>query len=634
MAKSAWGIDISKYSVKCVKLVRTKAGIELAAIDVIEYPSQTGNEQVSLDQKVFDAMTQFRRNNSTRGCNLLFSLPGHSIFNRLVKLPPVEEAKIPEVVRFEAQSQIPFPIEEVLWDYQLINRQYGVGEEKEAIVFAIKKDIVEQFLENLKALNFPIDAIQFAPVALYNFLKWDQETGSSCVALDIGADNTDLILIDNDKFWVRNLPITGNDITKALQKAFGLTFQDAEKLKIRAGQSQQIQKIFGVIQPVLKDLVGEMHRTIGYYKSLSRGVKFDKIYLLGNASKTVNFQRFMSQSLQLPAFRLAKLNNMGVVPSIDEGTLQRYLPTLGAAIGLALQGLGETANKVNLLPKQYVQEKASIRKRPFVIAAVALLFLSLFLFYGYLSGKVDALAAVKGNIDKTLANFSQQEDQYKTASDMMPLVNSIETISILSNGRDRGMITKFFNELNKALGDRLKLKEVIEEGLKPLEVKSGEKWVVEEKKPNERIWVLSVLFDVKEEPRKIPEPPKETKNEKSGATPPPNKLEKPAPPPPPDRYVSILLACSFVSRGSNDYAYAKEMIAEPIAKAFKLGVDPGDKQWDAFEAQRISSPNPVKWALKGTEQMPEIVKKDDDSGELKYVLFRIRWKIPLSKQSP
>ncbi|HUR38081.1 MAG TPA: pilus assembly protein PilM, partial [Planctomycetota bacterium] len=296
MAKGVWGIDVSKSSVKVVRL----EGDTLTHSGVFPYDSAGTGEAPDIDAQIKSTLTQIKAQYKISGEPVIFSLPSHSTFNRLIKLPPVEEAKIPEIVKYEAQSQIPFNIEEVIWDYQYVERDYQPGEEKEVILFAIKRDIVEQFLGNIAELKFNTEAVQFAPVALFNFLLRDQDFKGATVALDMGGDNTDLIVIDGTKFWVRNLPITGNDITKALQKAFNIPFEEAEKLKLKAGQSQQAQKIFNAVQPILRDLVNEINRSMGYYKSISKTSKFDQIILLGNSTKTLNFQKFVSQSLQLP----------------------------------------------------------------------------------------------------------------------------------------------------------------------------------------------------------------------------------------------------------------------------------------------------------------------------------------------
>ncbi len=374
MGKGVWGIDVSKFSVKVVKLEGVAAAPQLTHVSVHAYEGTATGEPIDLDAQIRGTLRDVKEGCKIGSDPVVFSLPSHSTFNRLIKLPPVDDAKIPEIVPFEAKNQIPFPLEEVYWDYQYVERAYQPGEEKEIILFAIKRDIVDQFLANIDEIGFNIEAVQFAPVALFNFLLKDQEITGACVALDMGGDNTDLIVLDGNKFWVRNLPVTGNNITKELQKAFNIPFDEAEKLKLKAGQSQQAQKIFNAIQPVLRELVNEVNRSMGYYKSISKISKFEKILLLGNSTRTLNFQKFVSQSLQLNAARIQKLNTIGVGGGVDQGELNESLGTIGTALGLALQAVMPTVNRVNLLPPIFRQRKELKKKQPWIVAAVAALY--------------------------------------------------------------------------------------------------------------------------------------------------------------------------------------------------------------------------------------------------------------------
>lgn len=374
MGRGVWGIDVSKFSVKAVRLEAGPSGMVLTQVGVMPYEGTDSGEPVNLDSEIRHSLAELKVRLKMGSEKVVLSLPGHSTFNRLIKLPPVQEGKLEEVVRYEAQSQIPFPIDEVIWDYQFVERQYAPGEEKEVILFAIKKEIVEQFLANIAEIGLNVEAIQFAPVALYNFLSYDQDIGTSCIAIDMGADNADLLVVDGSKFWIRNLPITGNDITKALQKAFKVSFAEAEKLKRKAASTPQAQKIFNAAQPVIRDLIGEVHRSIGYYKSISKQVRFEKVLVLGNASRFVNFQKFVSQTLQMPAMRVTKLNRIAIGGDLDAAHISDDLTTISTAIGLSLQGWGESHNKVNLLPPAFRKSREMKRKQPLVaVAAVGLL---------------------------------------------------------------------------------------------------------------------------------------------------------------------------------------------------------------------------------------------------------------------
>jgi type IV pilus assembly protein PilM len=476
MSKAVWGIDVSKSSVKAVRL--EGAGESVTLTQVAVFPFEATGEAQDMEVQVRNALAQLKATTKVGAEPIIFSLPSHSTFNRLIKLPPVDDAKIPEIVKFEAQSQIPFPMDEVLWDHQYVERDYQPGEEKEVILFAVKKDVVEEFMRGLSEFAFNIEAIQFGPVALFNFLVRDQETGGPCVALDMGGDNTDLIVVDGNKFWVRNLPKTGNDITRALEKAFNIPFEEAEKLKLKAGQSQQAQKIFNAIQPDLRDLVNEINRSMGYYKSISKTSKFEKIFLLGNATKTLNFQKFVSQSLQLNAARVQKLNTIAVGGGVDPGDLNENLASIGTALGLALQGLVRTPNHINLLPPSYLQAKEAKKKQPFYMVAAAALFALAGLAWWQQSGEVTRLRKTKQTGEAVLRMATQQEDEFKKVKEVAAVKDALENLVAVSSERD--LILKIIDKIAPNVPD------------------TNGKWEAPE---NQKLWVVDWKFEEREKPK-------------------------------------------------------------------------------------------------------------------------------------
>jgi type IV pilus assembly protein PilM len=415
MARAFWGIDVSRYSIKAVRLEGDKEGIvRMTDLDVSAIPAPS--DPAGADAAIAQAIQELKARKKIGGAPVCISLPGHNTFNRILKLPPVEGDQVADIVKYEAQAQIPFPWEEVVWDFQKVERDYLQGEEQEVMIFAVKREIVEGFLTMIEAASLNIEVIQFAPVAMYNFLAHEMQF-KGMIALDFGADNTDLMLTDGARFWIRNVPVTGNQITKALAEKLNKPFAEAERIKRKAAGSKQAQQLYAAMQPVYQELASEIHRSQGYFKSVARNVTFEKILLMGNAAKALNFQRFISQNLRLPADRIGKLNKIQVAEGVDQTVLSANLGSLGTALGLALQGLGAARNKVNLLPVRFVRIKQIKKKEPVAIGAAALLLLTAFLAYQSAAGRVaalgekfDALTAEKDKYDKAIASYNGVKD--------------------------------------------------------------------------------------------------------------------------------------------------------------------------------------------------------------------------------
>src|SRR5262249_14311147 len=153
------------------------------------------------------------------------SVPGQTGLARFVKLPPVEEKKVADIVRFEAKQQIPFPLEEVVWDFQKIGSGEvtdGFALETEIGLFAMKRDLVNRVIQQFKEVGVEVHIVQMAPLALSNFVALEflgvgagetagDEDRGCVVALEIGTDNSNLIITDGGKIiWQRPIPLGGN----------------------------------------------------------------------------------------------------------------------------------------------------------------------------------------------------------------------------------------------------------------------------------------------------------------------------------------------------------------------------------------------------------------------------------------
>src|SRR5437762_5274 len=171
-----WGIDLGQCGLKAIRLVEENGQVTATAFDFVEHPKILSQPDADPDQLTREALEKFLSRNQIKGDVVAISVPGQSGLARFVKLPPVEEKKIGDIVRFEAKQQIPFPLEEVVWDFQKI----GAGEvtdgfamETEIGLFAMKRDQIARSLAHFQDVNIEVHLIQMAPLALCNFVSYD-----------------------------------------------------------------------------------------------------------------------------------------------------------------------------------------------------------------------------------------------------------------------------------------------------------------------------------------------------------------------------------------------------------------------------------------------------------------------------
>jgi type IV pilus assembly protein PilM len=402
MAKSGavWGIDVGQCALKALRCRATDADdkIEGDAFDYIEYPKILSQPDANPGELIRDALKQFLSRNSVKGDAVAISVSGQAGLARFIKLPPVEAKKIPDIVRYEAKQQIPFDLNDVIWDYQRLGVgtvEEGFALETEIGLFAMKRDEVFRRLEPFRDLGIEIDYVQLTPLTLYNYLVFDQlrdlpppdeydpdDPPESVVILSLGTESTDLVITNGYRVWQRSIPLGGNHFTKALTKEMKLTFAKAEHLKRNATAAADPKAVFQAMRPVFNDLLTELQRSINFFSNLDRSAKIGRFMALGNAMKLPGLRKYLSQSLGFEIERVESYNGLTGSPVVASPIFQENALCFGVCYGLVLQGLAKSGIRTNLLPPEIVKSRLVKQKKPWAVAAAAALLLGCGVSYG------------------------------------------------------------------------------------------------------------------------------------------------------------------------------------------------------------------------------------------------------------
>src|SRR5260370_8468355 len=154
---------------------------------------------------------------------LNYALPGKSVFGRFVKLPPLVQEKLHQIVSFEAQQNVPFPLDEVVWDYQVVGG--GLGEQIQVVLVAIKVDLLDQINEAVEGTGLQTSIVDIAPMALFNAFRYSYpDVGDCSLLLDIGARTTNILFIESGRIFLRSIPLASSAITAAIVRDFNQSF--------------------------------------------------------------------------------------------------------------------------------------------------------------------------------------------------------------------------------------------------------------------------------------------------------------------------------------------------------------------------------------------------------------------------
>lgn len=310
----------------------------------------------------------------------VLSVPGHLTLTKFVKTPAVDKAKRDKVIQFEAQQNIPYPLAEVVWDYQTISDD---SLDLEVMLAAVKLDVVESLCHSVREAGVSPSAVLPATIALYRSFKYNYpDVSGTSLVVNIGARSTNLLFIDGDRFFIRTIALAGNSVTQSIADELKQEFSHAEglKLQVLGGTSDlpETSPARTTVMHAAQSFVGRLHmeitRSTVNYRRQSGAEQPAAIYITGGGSLVPDLVKTLADKLKARVEPFDPLRNVEVSPSA--AAARDYSAVLADLVGLAI---GSAANEkpFSLLPPAIGQAMAFRKQQPFYVAAVALLALSL-----------------------------------------------------------------------------------------------------------------------------------------------------------------------------------------------------------------------------------------------------------------
>jgi type IV pilus assembly protein PilM len=317
-----------------------------------------------------------------------YAIAAQSVFTRFVKLPAVEEEKIERIIAFEAQQNVPFPIEEVVWDYQLVGG--GAEEQIQVVLVAVKADLLEAINKAVESSGLLTNIVGIATMALYNAFRYNHPSLDGCsLLIDLGARTTNVIFIETGKIYSRSIAIGGASISAALAKEFNEPISAAEFRKRRDAfvslgfalsehEDPDLTRVTKIVRTTMTRLHAELARSISHYRSQQQGRPPQRAFLCGGNASTPYMLEFFQEKLQLPVELFHPLRNVAVTEAVDATEAARASHLLGELVGLALRSVARCPMELNLRPASVVARQQIERRRPFFTVAAACLLLAFF----------------------------------------------------------------------------------------------------------------------------------------------------------------------------------------------------------------------------------------------------------------
>jgi type IV pilus assembly protein PilM len=420
-SKSFLSIDFGAGTLKVAEFEPNEEGSLVLRQYGLKPLGLAGSQESAREAALRKAIQELLNERGFTSKNINVCAPGLHVFSKFVKLPPVDTSKVTQIIQYEAQQNVPFPLEEVVWDYQILGS--SAGGELEVLLVAIKAELVEGLFRTAEASGLRLNLVDVSPAALCNAFRYNYGDLEGCtMLLDIGAKTSNLLFFEKGKVYSRGINIGANSITQEFAAEAKLRFPDAEQLKINEGfvslggayeepENPHQAAISKIARQVMTRLHIQVNQTIQFYRGQQGGSAPQRLFLAGGASIMPYTAQFFAEKLNVPVEYFNPFRNVQIDPSIDLEQLASVAHSFGEVVGLGLRNVAQCPVELNLVPKSIRKRQMFEQKKPYFIAAIFSLVLAVFA-YGWFYDRIAAVkAASLQEIGQEVAPLKRYEDQ-------------------------------------------------------------------------------------------------------------------------------------------------------------------------------------------------------------------------------
>ena len=345
MKKEIIGIDIGSSSVKLVQLKELKGAFTLQNVGILPLPLEAIVDNTLMDSSsIVEAIKKLIKSLNIRVKEAACSVSGNSVIIRKISLPAMPPEELEDQIHWEAEQYIPFDINDVNIDFQILASDQNDPSKMEVLLVASKKEIINDYLAVFNEAGINLAVVDVDSFAIQNAFELNYDIGSENVValINIGASIMNLNIVKNDvSLFTRDVQMGGNLYTEEIQKQFGVSSEEAEKMKISEASSDQ-SKLKETISRVNETLAMEMRRSLDFYNTTAGEGKINNVYMSGGGAKTPMLVEAVQQRLGLPVEILNPFLNVKInEKEFDPEYLNEIGPLVTVAVGLATRRFGD-----------------------------------------------------------------------------------------------------------------------------------------------------------------------------------------------------------------------------------------------------------------------------------------------------
>ena len=347
------GIDIGSHSIKIVDIDDSKKGMVLKNFGMIELPQDSIVEgSIKEMEIVSSALKNLLKNLKIKNKNVATSISGYSVIVKKITIPKREEVGLEKSIQSEAEQYIPFDINDVNLDFQILPSEKEGTEEEEkeelmdVLLVAAKKDMVEEYISLLHLTDLNPMVLDIDAFALQNAFEISNHEQSGCHALvNIGAQQLTINVIkDGASIFTRDSSYGGSQITSEIQQKLNISYQEAEMIKLGAKPLETEKKpiIEEIFSSTVTKWAQEVKRALDFVATTFIDIKVENVLLSGGSSLIKGFSKYLGLETGLKIEMLNPFGNLEIKEKLfDANYLNYHAPMAAISIGLALRSIGD-----------------------------------------------------------------------------------------------------------------------------------------------------------------------------------------------------------------------------------------------------------------------------------------------------
>jgi len=347
-SKSIVGLDIGSCSVKAVELTPKGKDFELTHLGIAPLPAEAIVQGAFLNSSaIVEAIREAIRNAKIKTQNVAAAVSGHSVIVKRVNLPSMTREELDEQIRWEAEQYIPFDVNEVNLDFQILDPD-GTDGQMDVLLVAAKKDLIDDYVQVISEAGLSPTVIDVAAFAVENAYEANYNAQSEEVValINIGAQVVNInVVCSGIPTFTRDITTAGNQYTEEIQKALSVSFDEAERIKLggkRGEQSQEVvpHEVEQAMQQVTETVIGEISRSLDFYGATTADSRIQKVVLSGGSANVAGFRAAFQERTGHHVEIMNPLARMLPSSKFEPDYLEEVAPSLGVGVGLALRRLG------------------------------------------------------------------------------------------------------------------------------------------------------------------------------------------------------------------------------------------------------------------------------------------------------